>query len=51
MLYELQELFEENDNKILFDKDGKPFYKIDKNDFKVLAKNEDENRCLDALQS
>ena len=50
-LYELQLLFEENQTKILFDKDGKPFYKIDKNDFTRFTKNEEENEKIEAIQT
>ena len=48
-LYELQLLFEENEAKILFDKNGKPFYKIDKNDYTLFTKNEEENKKVDAI--
>mgnify|MGYP003154824921 CR=1 FL=1 len=31
------------------DKNGKPFYKIDRNDFTLFTKNEEENKKVDAI--
>ena len=50
-LYEYQVLFEENQTKILFDKNGKPFTKIDKNLYTRYTKNDEENEKIKAIRT
>lgn len=50
-LYDLQVLFEENQTKIYFDKNGKPFTKIDKNLYTRYTKNDEENEKVKAIQT
>ena len=50
-LYDLKVLFEENQTKILFDKNGKPFTKIDKNLYTRYTKNDEENEKVKAIQT
>ena len=50
-LYDLQLLFEENQTKIYFDKNSKPFTKIDKNLYTRYTKNDEENEKVKAIQT
>jgi hypothetical protein len=48
-LYEIQVEYMENKTKVLFDKDGSPFTRVDKNQYIQYTKNEDENKRLDCF--
>ena len=50
-LYNIQVEFEENKTQLLFDKEGSPFTKVDKNQFITWTKNEEENERLEAIQN
>lgn len=50
-LYELQVQFEENKTKIYYDKNGKPFTKVDKQQYISYTKNEEENRRIEAIEN
>ena len=50
-LYELQVQFEENATKLYYDKNGKPFTKVDKQQYMVYTKNEEENRRVEAIEN
>ena len=50
-LYDLQVLFEENQTKIYFDKNSKPFTKIDKNLYTRFTKNDEENEKIKAIRT
>ena len=50
-LYNIQVEFEENKTQLLFDKEGSPFTKVDKNQFITWTKNEEENERLKAIQN
>ena len=50
-LFEIQSKFEDNEAKVLFDKDGAPFTSVDKNQFITFTKNDAENERLDVFQS
>ena len=49
-LYNIQVEFEENKNQLLFDKEGSPYTKVDKEQFIQYTKNEQENERLEAFQ-
>jgi len=49
-LYNIQVEFEENKTQLLFDKEGSPFTKVDKEQFIKYTKNEEENKRLEAFQ-
>lgn len=50
-LYELQVQFEENKTKIYYDKNGKPFTKVNKQQYISYTKNEEENRRIEAIEN
>ena len=50
-LYNIQVEFEENKNQLLFDKEGSPYTKVDKEQFIQYTKNEKENERLRAIQN
>ena len=50
-LYNIQVEFEENKTQLLFDKEGSPFTKVDKNQFITWTKNEEGNERLEAIQN
>ena len=50
-LYNIQVEFEENKTQLLFDKEGSPFTRVDKNQFITFTKNDAENERLDVFQS
>lgn len=50
-LYELQVQFEENKTKLYYDKNGKPFTKVDKQQYISYTKNEEENRRIEAIEN
>ena len=50
-LYNIQVEFEENKNQLLFDKEGSPFTRVDKEQFIQYTKNEKENERLKAIQN
>ena len=50
-LYNIQVEFKENKTQLLFDKEGSPFTKVDKNQFITWTKNEEENERLEAIQN
>ena len=50
-LYNIQVEFEENKNQLLFDKEGSPFTRVDKEQFTQYTKNEGENERLKAIQN
>jgi len=50
-LFEIQSKFEDNEAKVLFDKEGAPYTKVDKNQFITFTKNDAENERLDVFQS
>lgn len=50
-LYNIQVEFEENKNQLLFDKEGSPYTKVDKEQFIQYTKNEKENERLKAIQN
>jgi hypothetical protein len=50
-LYNIQVEFEENKNQLLFDKEGSPYTKVDKEQFIQYTKNEQENERLQAIQN
>jgi len=50
-LYNIQVEFEENKNQLLFDKEGSPFTRVDKEQFIQYTKNEEENERLKAIQN
>ena len=49
-LYNIQVEFEENKNQLLFDKEGSPFTRVDKEPFIQYTKNEEENKRLEAFK-
>ena len=49
-LYNIQVEFEENKTQLLFDKEGSPFTRVDKEQFISWTKNEEENKRLEAFQ-
>ena len=49
-LYNIQVEFEENKTQLLFDKEGSPYTKVDKEQFIQYTKNEEENKRLEAFQ-
>lgn len=49
-LYNIQVEFEENKTQLLFDKEGSPYTKVDKEQFIKYTKNEEENKRLEAFQ-
>tara|TARA_Y100000385_G_scaffold64877_1_gene64160 strand:+ start:285 stop:830 length:546 start_codon:yes stop_codon:yes gene_type:complete len=49
-LYNIQVEFEENKNQLLFDKEGSPYTKVNKEQFIQYTKNEEENKRLEAFQ-
>ena len=50
-LYNIQVEFEENKTQLLFDKEGSPYTRVDKEQFIQYTKNEDENERLKAIQN
>ncbi|MDG1285238.1 MAG: hypothetical protein P8P34_04865 [Flavobacteriaceae bacterium] len=50
-LYNIQVEFEENKTQLLFDKEGSPYTKVDKEQFIQYTKNEQENERLQAIQN
>lgn len=50
-LYNIQVEFEENKNQLLFDKEGSPYTKVDKEQFIQYTKNEEENKRLEAIHN
>jgi len=50
-LFEIQSKFEDNEAKVLFDKEGAPYTKVDKNQFITFTKSDAENERLDVFQS
>jgi hypothetical protein len=50
-LYNIQVEFEENKTQLLFDKEGSPYTKVDKEQFIQYTKNEEENERLQAIQN
>ena len=50
-LYELQVQFEENKTKLYYDKNGKPFTRVDKQQYISYTKNEEENRRIEAIEN
>ena len=50
-LYNIQVEFEENKNQLLFDKEGSPYTKVDKEQFITWTKSEQENERLKAIQN
>ena len=50
-LYNIQVEFEENKTQLLFDKEGSPFTKVNKEQFIQYTKNEKENERLKAIQN
>jgi len=50
-LYNIQVEFEENKTQLLFDKEGSPFTRVDKEQFIQYTKNEEENERLKAIQN
>ena len=50
-LYNIQVGFEENKTQLLFDKEGSPFTKVNKEQFIQYTKNEGENERLKAIQN
>jgi len=50
-LYNIQVEFEENKTQLLFDKEGSPYTKVDKEQFIQYTKNEEENERLKAIQN
>ena len=50
-LYNIQVEFEENKNQLLFDKEGSPYTKVDKEQFIQYTKSEQENERLKAIQN
>jgi hypothetical protein len=50
-LYNIQVEFEENKNQLLFDKEGSPFTRVDKEQLIQYTKNEKENERLKAIQN
>ena len=49
-LYNIQVEFEENKTQLLFDKEGSPYTKVDKEPFIQYTKNEEENKRLEAFK-
>ena len=50
-LYNIQVEFEENKTQLLFDKEGSPFTRVDKEQFIQYTKSEQENERLQAIQN
>ena len=50
-LYNIQVEFEENKTQLLFDKEGSPFTRVDKEQFIKYTKSEEENERLQAIQN
>ena len=50
-LYNIQVEFEENKTQLLFDKEGSPYTKVDKEQFIQYTKSEKENERLQAIQN
>ena len=50
-LYNIQVEFEENKTQLLFDKEGSPFTRVDKEQFIQYTKSEEENERLQAIQN
>ena len=50
-LYNIQVEFEENKTQLLFDKEGSPFTRVDKEQFIQFTKSEEENERLKAIQN
>ena len=50
-LYNIQVEFEENKTQLLFDKEGSPFTRVDKEQFIKYTKSEEENERLKAIQN
>ena len=48
-LYNIQVEFEENKTQLLFDKEGSPYTKVDKEQFIQYTKNEEQNKRLEAF--
>ena len=49
-LYNIQVEFEENKTQLLFDKEGSPFTRVDKEQFIQYTKSEEENERLEAFK-
>ena len=50
-LYNIQVEFEENKNQLLFDKEGSPYTRVDKEQFIQYTKSEEENERLQAIKN